>query len=397
MKNLLFFLFILMGCRGENSFKAYNTLQEGNILINIDDLNFQKSMVIDSIFKISKIVKLESNADSFIGSYDKILIEEDRIFIMDSNITFSIFVFDFNGNFLFKISSFGEGPNEYRELRDFTLSSYSNTIDILDFGGRKILRFSKHNGEFLGFDRIETNSYFRSIEKVEDGYVASHANNCGVLEDCFNLSFLNVDWTVESKSLEMNKFLKGYDFKGDPQFSRNSDRVFFKEIFNDTIYEVEQKSKKLRAAFSIDFGTYRLPSDFKYSRKNSNLNEALQYSMNNNLTLGVKDFFVSEDYLYFRYGVSGLREVIIDLNTMANLSFQRYVTSNFLYDGTICAVFQNQFVKVNSAEEIVSLVKKYYDTKDSLKVREEYSAFYTLAKDIDPGSNGILTFLAPDF
>jgi methionine salvage enolase-phosphatase E1 len=119
--------------------------------------------------------------------------------------------------------------------------------------------------------------------------------------------------------------------------------------------------------------------------------------MNNNLTLGVKDFFVSEDYLYFRYGVPGLREVIIDLNTMANLSFQRYVTSNFLYSGTICAVFQNQFVKVNSAEEIVSLVKNYYDTKDSLKVREEYSTFYTLAKDIDPGSNGILTFLAPDF
>jgi len=393
----IFFLLILISCTDGNSFHSYSTLKDGNVQINIDDLNFEKSIVIDSIFKIEKIVKLESNGDSFIGSYDKILIEEDRIFIMDSRITFSIFVFDFGGNFLFKIFSFGEGPNEYIELRDFTLSASTNTIDILDFAGKKVLRFSKKNGEFLETKGLDRNSYYRSMEKIDGGYVSSHANNCGVLGDCFNVSFLSDDLIVESNSLAMNKHLKNYDFKGDPQFSRNGDRVFFKEIYNDTIYEVLQASNQLRAAFSVDFGKFKLPGDFKYSRKNSNLNDAFKYVLTNNLTLGIKDFFVSENYLYFRYGAPELREVIIDLNTRVNVSFQQYITSNFLYTGTTCAVFQNQFVKVISSEEIVSLVNNYYDTKDSLKVRQEYSEFYTLAKDIDSGSNGILTFLAPDF
>ena len=319
----IFSLLVLISCTEGNSFHSYTTLKDGNFLINIDDLNFEKSIVIDSIFKIEKIVKLESNEDSFIGSYDKILIEEDRIFILDSSITFSIFVFDFGGNFLFKIFSFGEGPNEYLELRDFTLSPSTNTIDVLDFGGKKVLRFSKQNGEFLEMERLDRNSYYRSIEKIDGGYVSSHANNCGVLDDCYNVSFLSDDLIVESNSLAMNKHLKNYDFKGDPQFSRNSDRVFFREIFNDTIYEVLPATNQLRAAFSIDFGKFRLPSDFKYSRKNSNLNEALEYSLINNFTLGIKDFFVSENYLYFRYGTPGLREVIVDLSTMKNVSFQR--------------------------------------------------------------------------
>ena len=393
----IFSLLVLISCTEGNSFNSFATLKDGIVQINIDDLKFEKSIVIDSIFKIEKIVKLESNGDSFIGSYDKILIEQDRIFIMDSSITFSIFVFDFGGNFLFKIFSFGEGPNEYLELRDFTLSPSTNTIDVLDFGGKKVLRFSKQNGEFLEMERLDRNSYYRSMEKIDGGYVSSHVNNCGVLEDCFNVSFLRDDLIVESNSLAMNKYLKNYDFKGDPQFSRNSDRVFFKEIYNDTIYEVLPASNQLRAAFSIDFGKFRLPNDFKYSRKNSNLNDALQYALTNNFTLGLKDFFVSENYLYFRYGTPGLREVIIDLNTLENVSFQRYITSNFLYTGTVSAVFQNQFVKVISGEEINSLVKNYYDRKDSLEIRKEYSEFYILAKDIDSGSNGILTFLAPDF
>ncbi len=393
----IFSLLVLISCTEGNSFHSYTTLKDGNFLINIDDLNFEKSIVIDSIFKIEKIVKLESNEDSFIGSYDKILIEEDRIFIMDSSITFSIFVFDFGGNFLFKIFSFGEGPKEYLELRDFTLSPSTNTIDVLDFGGKKVLRFSKQNGEFIEMESLDINSYYRSIEKIDGGYVSSHANNCGVLDDCYNVSFLSDDLIVESNSLAMNKHLKNYDFKGDPQFSRNSDRVFFREIFNDTIYEVLPATNQLRAAFSIDFGKFRLPSDFKYSRKNSNLNEALEYSLINNFTLGIKDFFVSENYLYFRYGTPGLREVIVDLSTMNNVSFQRYITSNFLYTGTVSAVFQNQFVKVISAEEIISLVNNYYNTSDSLRIREEYYQFYLFAKDIDSGSNGVLTFLTPDF
>ena len=106
MKICITFLLLLLvvSCTSENSFNSYSTLKNGNVLIDVDNLNYEKSIIIDSIFRLRKIVKLESNEESFIGSYDKLLIEENRVYIMDSSITFSIFVFDFEGNFLFKIS-----------------------------------------------------------------------------------------------------------------------------------------------------------------------------------------------------------------------------------------------------------------------------------------------------
>jgi hypothetical protein len=394
---LLFFLVSIWSCTEENSFDSYNTLKSDVLIVDIESLNYEYDVVIDSIFRINKVVKLESNEESFIGSYDKVLIDGGRIYIMDSRITFSVFVFDLEGNFIFKIFAFGEGPNEYRELRDFTISSSLESIDILDFGGKKLLRFYKDSGKFIETISLDVSSYYRSIERLDNGYVVSHSNNCGLVDECYNISFLDQKLVPVTSTFKVNGYLKNYDFKGDPQFSRNGDKVYFKEIFNDTIYEVLPDTKRLKALVSIDFGNYGIPNEFKYSSKNSNLNEALRYSIENNLSLGIKDFFIAENYMYFTYGVPGLREVIFNFNSGENASFQKYTTSNFLYTGTVSGIYQNQLVKVISSEFILDLKKKYYSTEDSIQIREEYSEFYLYAKEIDSGSNGLITFLEPRF
>ena len=63
----IFSLLVLISCTEGNSFNSFATLKDGIVQINIDDLKFEKSIVIDSIFKIEKIVKLESNGDFYYG------------------------------------------------------------------------------------------------------------------------------------------------------------------------------------------------------------------------------------------------------------------------------------------------------------------------------------------
>lgn len=220
-----------------------------------------------------------------------------------------------------------------------------------------------------------------------------HANHCGALNECRNLTFLNYHFSPLINSLQINNKLKKYDYKGEMSFSRNGDNIYFKELFNDTIYNVITVDNKLQAKYAIDFGRYRLPDNFKYSSTNSTLSKALNYSVSNNLTLGIHDFYISDSILFFRYGKPQLREVFIDFNTNKSISFDRSITQNFFLIREIKAVDNNYFLKVISSEIIHNLLKTYFNNSDSTEFRSTHREFYELTKKIDSGSNGLITFL----
>ncbi len=397
MRNILisFSLLVFISCNNRNSFDSYQNDKTGTVQVNLADIPYEEKYILDSIVSIEKIVKLESNDQSFIGSYDKILVDDDKIFIMDKKSTHSIVVFTLDGEYIYKISNYGEGPEEYLELRDFTVSPSSSTLDILDFGGRKILSYNKSTGELVSTTSIDRNTNFSAIEKTNTKYFVAHSNECGFLADCFNFSFYDEKLSLINSSLEVHDNFKDYDYKGNANFSRNGDRLYFTEVFNDTIYEIESDNNTLRVAYAIDFGKYRMPDEFKYSSKNSNLSDLIIYTRTNNYTIGIHDYFLSYDFLYFRYGAPELRQVYINFATKKSISFSGLNTQNLFLIGEIMAVSGNSFLKFTPAETIVDIIKNNFNTKDSVQVRDLYMDFYNLAKDMDEGSNGIITFVKP--
>lgn len=158
-KILILLFFLSFSCDSDDSFVTYQNHSGNETHIDVEEIPFQQKYVLDSLLEIIKVLKLESGDDIFIGSYDKILLNDDVLCIMDNKITHSIFSFDQEGNFLFKISNLGEGPDEYLEIRDFTISNDSETLDLLDFGGRKILKYNKKNGELVETIRIDRGTY----------------------------------------------------------------------------------------------------------------------------------------------------------------------------------------------------------------------------------------------
>ena len=56
-----------------------------------------------------KYVKLELSDESLIGSIDKVIIYDERIYILDKK-TRSLFVYDLEGRYLHKIARVGQGP-----------------------------------------------------------------------------------------------------------------------------------------------------------------------------------------------------------------------------------------------------------------------------------------------
>lgn len=101
----------------------------------------------DSIVDSCRVVILETTKDNLIGSIDQLLFVDDKIVVVDAELSNSIFVFDSDGKYLRKISNRGNGPGEYLVLTHVFI--LNGNIWIKDNMKSRIIKFSL-NGDYLG-------------------------------------------------------------------------------------------------------------------------------------------------------------------------------------------------------------------------------------------------------
>ena len=77
---------------------------------------------------------------------DKVLVHKKTIYLLDARQNI-VFVFNDNGNFLFKINQKGRGPEEYNFLNDININPYEQTLELLDPMGN-LLTFDT-TGKFI--------------------------------------------------------------------------------------------------------------------------------------------------------------------------------------------------------------------------------------------------------
>ena len=115
------------------------------------DLRQQDSVSIFDIFESVDVVFLETNEQSLIGNISKVGCFKNRYYILDGKQQI-VFCFDSIGNFLFRISQRGHGPNEYIYLGDLSIDPYNNQLLLLEPYGN-LLVFDL-DGQFLSKIRL---------------------------------------------------------------------------------------------------------------------------------------------------------------------------------------------------------------------------------------------------
>ncbi|MGY6560157.1 MAG: 6-bladed beta-propeller, partial [Nitritalea sp.] len=140
---------IHVSCNGQeaSSFTGNESTDVVKIIVRSKDI--QESFTVTPE-KVSEhfVVPLETTDASLIGKLDKAIRHEDKIFVLDSDLAKTVFCFDLDGKFLFKLGRLGKGPGEYRELRDIVLYPSTNEIGVLD--GDKIIWYNTGDGSFTG-------------------------------------------------------------------------------------------------------------------------------------------------------------------------------------------------------------------------------------------------------
>jgi hypothetical protein len=211
--------------------------------IDIDGGTFiEMSDIVDSF----KFIPLQTTDDCIIGKIDKIVFTDTSIYVLDAELSKSVFIFDRNGNFKVRINRLGRGPGEYVFLNDFAINTKEKTLELL--ADQKIIKLDL-KGFFLSELRFKEPDPVEKFEIFDDGsYLISSDKSSKqglfLLSSGGKLLWKGMDWVFPNPRINLS--LR-------KQFCKTSSGITFSFGLVDTIYHLDH-SKNLSKTYLDFFG-----------------------------------------------------------------------------------------------------------------------------------------------
>ena len=106
-------------------------------------------------YKVTDIIKLETNIESFITNIKQMEMNDSLIFILNGSE--NLYVFDRNGNFKNQIGKKGEAPNEYLVLNTFYINAVEQMVVLIDSYMNVLLNYS-FDGKYISTISMSPNA-----------------------------------------------------------------------------------------------------------------------------------------------------------------------------------------------------------------------------------------------
>lgn len=341
---LLFLFFIIFGC---NKHKEINYHNESIEKINVNIENVTEDSNLLSNFKY---ICLEETDKSLIGSIDKILIRDNRIYVLDAKISKSVFIFDTLGNFIFKIKKNGRGPGEYLQLNDFELDEANNLL-LLDVRQKEILKYTE-KGKYL--ESIKIDFWSHSFSSLNDNCFIFYRNNMRMKDE------RNIGYNIFLFDLAKNTFFEGFPFRNqlDDQdivrmskyrLLKSNDIVLFSPYYTNDIYELTESSFILR--YQFDFGNKNLNPYIIMDKQKSDWPKVLY---NSDYVVDIENYYETD--LFFMcsaYYNNRVYNIVYSKLSKKNLVFDSYLKN---YGTAKCfGVYKDYFIGIVSPSIISSI------------------------------------------
>ena len=250
MKKVVFIIitfFCIVAC-------SSNKGQDNLITIPIDPTSSQ-SVDWEQLFDTAsmQVIPLETTDQSLLAWVDRVIITDTLYSFSSDN---SIYTFNQNGKFLFKIAHQGRGPGEYLVLDDFYIDE-DNHYYILDNNSFKIIEYSP-KGEFV--DEINTGLFGLAFTKISNDLWAIYIGSSkSPSSHCRLNSFSKQERKIIHEFIEISdNELNWRHFKDNNNFiPRDSKNLFFTYSLNDTIYQLTEK--ELIPCYRFECGKHQMP------------------------------------------------------------------------------------------------------------------------------------------
>ncbi len=233
--------------------------------IVIEWKNNQQILLSDIVDSIAYI-PLETTDKSLIGRISKVVCTNEYIYILDSDISKSVFVFDHLGQFISVINNIGKGPGEFMNIDDFCCNT-KGEVFIYDTRLHKVIKF-EISGEFTGqeikidfgadfisyLDSTKTFLFYSCYRQEEDRHNVIETNQKGKIIN----RYMQFDKSAKKDNLAMMPVTN---------FSHlNVSTISFFEIFSNNVYFYDDK--QIQSKYQFDFGSANLPANFLTKDRN---------------------------------------------------------------------------------------------------------------------------------
>ena len=275
--SLLLITCFLFSCNGNK--------ERGGIKVKTIKWSDQKSFEIRDIIKDITYIKLEDNAESALSGIDKLIIKNERIYLLDvmtSRSQKSLLVFDMNGKFLHKVGRQGRGPGEYPMYINFNVNDKGEVL-IYDISNQNIMIYDA-NGKYI--KSIESSFGIHDFTILDDKYML--ALNIPGDQSEQDKVVLTSDFVEQERAY----FKYDKEFLGNRSSLRNfqpyGDKIAYMYPVSDTLYLFNKKGVPEYAYF-FDFGNQKLPEELKNDAFKV-VSEEKIYTYINEIPVCIKDY-----------------------------------------------------------------------------------------------------------
>lgn len=267
--------------------------------IKIDETKIRSVNITDKLDSV-RYIPLETNSQSIMGSISKIIYHKGYFYILDSQSTNSIFIFNNEGRFVEKISRKGRGPGEYSKISDFCIDRTNDQIVIFADMPIKIIRYSI-GGKFISEIKPPCYSYrFALLPDKAYAIYLDYCKNTRFQMKEHNLIVVDSTARIKEGFLQYNsQMVSKYFYKSAKNFYTFKDEVYLYPTLKDTIFKV--CSNGIMPVYSFDFGKNAFNNAIL--QENTSMQEKyyskLRYA-------SINEIFETDNVLFFSFSLNGL-------------------------------------------------------------------------------------------
>lgn len=268
-----------------------NEIHKSTVIVNFPQS--AASLNLMNKFQQIRFIKLETIEKSLIRRIDKLLLDDEHIYVLDKSIS-KLVIFSLDGKYINTINRKGKGPGEYMGIKDFTLNG--DSIVLFDDIGQK-LQFFNGQGEYC-YER-STGLRFRNIHKFQGAnYImaAGSAQN-GFRPELEDYSILIGDPTdsIKIAGFKNNNFLKNFDYVVNDQLVLFENELLYSPYLSNIIYGITEQGGFYKKYFLNIIN--ELPPDYY---KKSSVENFHKYVQSNKITYFMGSFVENTRHLFLR-------------------------------------------------------------------------------------------------
>lgn len=354
---------------------------ENNIDFSLEKLS--DSTLSDEILNYA-VVKLETTDDSKINLIKKVVIQNDRIFVLNHQENKQeILIFSLDGKFLDKISENGKGEISFSSIADFDINPINGNVTILDQKKQQLVIFGEDTN-FIESHKINSPAY-EIAYGTDDGMVFSvlhtkpsddnsnSGHEISIYDENYKLLRIFFPNNNQNYSTQSNK----------KTLMKREDKVMYLREGTNNLYEID--SKKCRNISNFIFTKPVLPTDKMYDAFFSGKVDLSQYTYN-------VGYFESDSIVYLTFSTIegnfiGLYNKKSGSSSLFNILLDPACSCGIKID--IAGIFENAFI-VQIPRNKIPDVMKVLDN-DGKKCNNE--EMFKIIDNMKPGENPILLLL----